>query len=148
MFDRAAIISNNKFSQRQLIEKDGSLKTPYSFGYISDSWLLAANVRYPFPGKIPLDVYADICFFNNKSTNGITGEITRTPTVVYDAGISLIILRDVLEIYFPLYMSSQYSNATFYKDLKYVAKISLMINIDQLNPFLYKRKLLNQSISQ
>ncbi len=149
MLDRIhPAIQSNRFSQKQIIEKDGALKTPFSFGYISDTWMVASNIRCPFPGKIPLEIYADMCLFSQPSFDPSANEIFRTVTFRYTTGISLILIRDVCEVYFPIYMSKQMQESYFYSNTKYLSKISWKLNISKLNIFSNKRSLLEKTISQ
>lgn len=131
------------FRNAQLIAKDGFFKTPYNFGYISDTWLTAANFKCPLPGKkIPIELYADVSFFNSSIYNVSQGEVVRTPKFIYGAGISLVVIRDVFEIYFPLVMSKEMQQAIDYKNTGYMSKISWLLNLHELNPFYNKRRLL------
>lgn len=134
--------ANGVWSQ-QIAAKDGNFKTPYNFGYFSDTWLTAANFKCPLPGKkLPIELYADVCFFNGSTYNVAQKEIERTPRFIYGAGFSVVIIRDIFEIYFPVVMNKDMMQAPFYKGSNYFSRISWIFNLQQLNPYYNKRRLL------
>lgn len=135
---------SNNFWGGQILSKDGFFKTPYNFGYMSDTWLTAANVKCPLPGKkIPVEFYADLCFFNSSVYNTAQAEIVRTPKFIYGAGFSVVIIRDLFEVYFPVIMSKEMQQAGFYKASDYFSRISWVLNLQHMNPYYNKRRILN-----
>jgi hypothetical protein len=58
-----------------------------------------------------------------------------TETVLYDAGLSISIKKDVCEIYFPLLLSQGFTDYKNAYGLKYAETIRFTLNLNLLNPF-------------
>ena len=130
---------------QQITERDGFFKvyTPMRSEPIgtSDKWLASINLAAdipdkinPFaklPFKIPIKAFADIGTFS-----GAWNEDASMGKFVYDAGIQLSLLNEVVNVYFPLLYSKVYRD--YYKSIygkKYFGKtISFSINIENLKP--------------
>ncbi len=108
-----------KFSSQQIMIRDGGFKvrTDLLADKIgkTDDWLAAANFKTDFPEKfnplqvlpfkIPLKVFLDVGTYAEAwKKNAPTGKF------IYDAGLQVSILKDLVNIYFPFVYSKVYDN--------------------------------------
>ncbi|HYV93896.1 MAG TPA: M1 family metallopeptidase [Chitinophagales bacterium] len=94
----------------------------------SNSWILSLNLKAPLPFFSPLFVFADGGFAPNDNHYDV---------FQYDAGAGLTLVPNVVEIYLPLFFSSDIkknlTTTDFYN--KWYERITFTFNIDRLNPF-------------
>ncbi|MEP7171392.1 MAG: hypothetical protein ABI855_18630, partial [Bacteroidota bacterium] len=120
---------------KQTYLRDGGFKV-FNFGE-SDKWLASLNATADFPGKIPLRFFIDAGTYDHANISG--------QSVSYEGGISLSIIKDVAEIYFPLFKSPNIKNQlNTIADHKYKDEIRFMINFKLMNPFRSRDNLLKQ----
>ena len=117
----------NGLAGQQFVENDGAFKTPTVLGQTWD-WLGSMNLKASLPIKVPINIFADLGFFENQSVASKT-------SFVFDAGIQISIFRNICDIYLPLLCSENIKNAYGYSDLKFVEKIRFTFNLNQINPF-------------
>ncbi|HKR05028.1 MAG TPA: M1 family metallopeptidase [Bacteroidia bacterium] len=101
----------------------------------SDKWAASLNLTADFPGKLPLRFFIDVGTYNKAK------QIIGQP-VLYDGGICLSLVKDIAEIYFPLFKSSATNDALEANDIKYKEQIRFMINFRLMNPFRLRDNLL------
>jgi len=107
----------------QIVPNDGGFKNSTSTSP-AQTWLTAINLQTSILRKIPIDLYADI------------GWSSADPTeVVYDAGVALILVNNVFEVYFPFYTSTEMPYPQYEKNIRFV------LNLAAINPFELIRKL-------
>jgi hypothetical protein len=116
---------------QQFIMQDGGFKTPAPFAE-SSTWLGAINLKTTLPGILPIRLFADIGFYDNK---GLPTQYQSLP--MFDYGVEIDVVRDILVIYLPIGWSSDidyyYSqNQTTYS--KYSSKIRFELNLSKINP--------------
>jgi hypothetical protein len=109
---------------RQFPLNDGGFKNPVTLNF-SDNWLSAVNLKVPLPGRIPLSLYGDLGFTSYRNINQVYS--------AYNAGVALVVVRDIFEIYFPVAMSSNLNQLT------YLQKVRFILNLNQLNPLTFIR---------
>ncbi len=111
----------------QFTETDGAFKFYSPLGQTSQ-WITAVNLKSSLGNiKLPVNLYADI---------GMTGTDGRTSeTVLYDGGASLIIAKNIFEIYFPVLICKGFQDYKTANNLKYAETIRFMLNLNLLNPF-------------
>ncbi len=125
-----------KFSSQQLMIRDGGFKvrTDLLNSKIgkTDDWLAAANFSTDFPKKfnplqvlpfnLPLKVFADVGTYAEAwKKDAPTGKF------IYDAGLQLSVLKNLVNIYFPLlyskvyydYFKSTIPNKRFWKNISF-----------------------------
>lgn len=133
---------------RQFTETDGAMKVYTPLGRSSD-WLVAFNVKTPMPGKIPFKLFADLNFFPPGAA--------RKETMLYDAGIYFSLIKDVVDVYCPIFVSRDIKDVFYLNntDLKaptadkndpdkfrrMARMIRFTFNIQKLNPFQLVRNL-------
>lgn len=131
------------FASQQIMNRDGFFKvrTDLLSNKIgkTDDWLGAVNLTSdiphqinPFavlPFKIPVKLFADIGTFAEAwKTDSPTGRF------LYDAGVQVSLIHDVLNVYFPLVYSKVYRD--YFKstltEKRFIKNISFSIDIEQL----------------
>lgn len=123
------------FLSQQFADNDGAFKSYTPVGQ-SWNWLVTLNLKIAFPWKIPLKIYGDIGTFAN------AGDGTYSDSkVLYDAGLGLVVINNIFEIYFPFLWSPDIkkSNDLYYTN--YWQKIRFIINFDKLNPVELTKKI-------
>jgi hypothetical protein len=116
-FDRS--LSSNLLS-RQFSENHGGFKVPTAAGQ-SSKWITAVNVKARF-GKIPLGVFADV-------------GVSESESFMYDAGLYLAVIPNVVEVYLPLLYSKSIENNLTANGLTWTDLIRFQIGIDRVNLF-------------
>ncbi|MEP6582657.1 MAG: M1 family metallopeptidase [Ginsengibacter sp.] len=140
-----------KFSSQQIMIRDGGFKvrTDLLADKIgkTDDWLAAANFKTAFPKnfnplqilpfKIPLKLFLDVGTYAEAwKKNAPTGKF------IYDAGLQVSLLNDLLNIYFPIAYSKVYDD--YFKstipDKRFWKNISFSIDIQNFSlPGLFKQ---------
>ncbi|MEO5569344.1 MAG: M1 family metallopeptidase [Bacteroidia bacterium] len=121
---------------RQTYLRDGGFKTFFAGGE-SDKWVGSLNITADFPGKLPFRFYMDLGTYSD--AKNISGQ-----AILYDGGISLSLIKDVAEIYFPLFKSSAIKSALETNDVKYKEQVRFLLNFNLMNPFRVRDNLLRQ----
>lgn len=114
------------FLSHQFTETEGAMKVYTPLGR-SNTWLASLNLKSSLPGKIPLKLFADFSF--------IPSDVALNQTMLYDAGVYLPLVKDMIEIYVPLLMSKDI------KDVFYLNNGDLVAppNGDDPDPYRFKR---------
>jgi hypothetical protein len=120
----------------QFTEVDGAFKIYTPLGQTAD-WIAAVNVKSPRLFKLPLLVYAD---FGTCAKDGLAGY----NSFMCDAGLDIILARDICEVFVPLYISKniQTVNNLSPYGVDFLHQIRFTLNLYKLNPF----SILRQSI--
>lgn len=112
LYDDTYIGRNERegLSSRQVSIREGGFKlaTPFYANQIgrSDNWLAALNIATDLPlKKLPLRLYLDVATFSDADKLNPSGN-----KVLYMGGIELHLPYDVVSVYFPLVMSSDYKD--------------------------------------
>lgn len=128
---------------RQLIEQQGNMHMPISI-VNTDSWMLSANLVSTIPGPIPIRVFADLGYINQRiplsTLSGTT--VSYKPTFQYVAGLKVVVVEEIFEVNFPLFYSSDFEDALnaspSYKDAgafkQLGRRITFTLNLNRLNP--------------
>jgi hypothetical protein len=134
----------DKFSAQQIMIRDGGFKvrTDFLSSKIgkSDDWLSAINFTTDIPNainplqilpiKIPLKAFIDIGTYAEAwKKDAATGRF------IYDAGLQLSLLKNMLNIYFPLFYSKVYSD--YFKstitEKRFWKNVSFSLDIQHFN---------------
>ena len=98
----------NDFASQQISMQEGGFKVPvYNHAAHSDNWLASINLRTDLPIKLPLRLFFDAGLIPNL-TPGITN--SSSTTLLYDGGVEIPIINNVVSIYIPVIMSSDFQN--------------------------------------
>jgi hypothetical protein len=108
-----------KFPSQQIMIRDGGFKvrTDYLSNKIgkTDDWLAAANFtttipKAVIPFKLPLKIFVDVGTYAEAWKKNAP-----TARFVYDAGLQISLLKNVVNIYIPLLYSKEYKD--YYKSI-------------------------------
>lgn len=121
--------SDNKgILSQQMIGNDGGFVTPTPLGRSND-WLVAVNLKANIPGKLPLALFFNIATFGKYS------EILQNKEfAIYEAGVSIILIKDIAEVYFPLYISNDMQRVSDLNNQNFSNRIRFILNLNALNP--------------
>ncbi len=112
----------------QFVETEGAFKV-FSYYGQTNNWMATLNIKSPKIFKLPILLYADF---------GTTAPyFTGTKNIFINAGIDVVIWRDVFEIFLPvpgLTTNNLRSYNTFYS-IDYLHQIRFTLNINKINPF-------------
>jgi len=129
--------NNDGLLSRQISRENGFFKVPaFSADFVSDNFLGAANFEFVVP-KTPVALFVDLAYFDRSAT---FIESTYIDNFQYDGGVMLQLVDNVVEFYFPLFMSPNLEEQ-FPDGTKYADKISFMVNFNAMNIFELMRKL-------
>jgi hypothetical protein len=145
----------NGVAAAQFAETNGAFKA--STGYIgqSNNWLVSCNIKSPKLFKLPLLFYADIgtCAADGFPYSNLPGSYNppnlythiQPQGLFYDAGIDIVIARDIFEIFVPLAISSNIQNNSGLNGVNnnLFHQIRFVLNLNKVNPF----TLIKQAIS-
>ena len=116
---------NDGLLSRQIFMKDARLKTLSTVG-VGEEWMIGGGISAALPFKF-VHVYMDATLF----PSAITSEVQLS----YSGGFSVILLKDVLEVYVPLMESKDIRESLSYevRDM-WFDRISFQANIKLANP--------------
>ncbi|HKC69917.1 MAG TPA: M1 family aminopeptidase, partial [Bacteroidia bacterium] len=122
----------------QFIENDGAFKV-YTYLGQTNNWLTTLNIKSPKLFKLPLLVYAD---FGACAPDGVGSSYKN---IFYDAGIDIVLYRDIFEIFVPLGISKNIQDLNTLIGTKngIFQQIRFVLNLNKINPF----SVLKQEIS-
>ena len=131
------------FGSHQIGILEGGLKVPAPrqtplLGS-SDNWLGAINISSDLPlGNLPLRLFADVATFSDAGRNNPSGS-----KLLYDAGVSVHVLGDLVSLYWPFVLSTDYSD--YYKGqggASFGRTFVFQVNLHQVNWLKMTRKAL------
>ncbi len=109
----------------QFVEKDGALKVWTPLGQTSQ-WLVALNMKSPRLYKLPVRVFADVV--------GCDGRALLNDKVLWDAGLNLTLVNEIIDIYVPLFYSQDIKNTLDLNGVDFLHSIRFTMNIHKLAP--------------
>ncbi len=113
----------------QFVVRDGGFKIPTFVGQ-SNQWIAAVNVSADLPIPIPVSVFFDIGTY--EGINTVFEDLDNV--VMYDAGICITPLKNVFEIYIPLFYSKDIDKNLETNDYKFIDKVRFVFNLNKLAP--------------
>lgn len=119
------------FTGRQFSKQQGAFKTPFLQGG-SDSWIAALNMDVDFPFKLPLVAFASAGWVPITKVSA-EGKSTSTASYV-EAGIGITAIKDVLEVWLPLYVSERIADEEEFLDRTIGDRIRFIIALEKLDP--------------
>jgi hypothetical protein len=119
--------TTNSFLNQQFAVTDGGFKN-LTTTRSGDQWLYAINMKSNIFTKY-ISLYGDFGLVGFLDHNANGDEVDGVTDATYNVGVSLNIIPNIFEIYFPVYMSSDLNQ------LNYGEKIRFTLNINTLNPF-------------
>ncbi|MCH8331881.1 MAG: hypothetical protein IH946_10985, partial [Bacteroidetes bacterium] len=124
MFDHIYLgrLESKGLFARQVNNKDGGFRTQTFVGQ-SDQWLASFNLSSSFFGNVPIKPYINLGFYWGMKE------------AVYEGGFAMIIISNVLEVYFPVFYSRNIEDNIGLLTSNYPSKITFKLDINSLNPF-------------
>ena len=122
-------------SSQQISVQEGGFKIPvYNRVYRSDNWMATLNLKSDLPiPKIPVRLFFDAGLIPNAQP--IANRPGNT-TLMYDGGVELYIVKDIVSVYFPLIMSGDFRDNltnTFGKSNVFARSISFTFQVQNIN---------------
>ncbi len=129
LFDEILLGRNAKsgiFSQ-QVFLRDAELKTLSTAGF-SENWMLGGGFSTSLPIPLPIHAYADFAIFPDPLNNKVSFS--------YSSGLAIVAAKDFLEIYFPVFESTDIRESVTYAERSgYFERVSFLFNLKALHPF-------------
>lgn len=127
-FDRGA---SDGFLGRQFNKQQGAFKTPFRQGG-SDTWIASVNAELDLPFKLPLALFGSAGWV---PITNVTQDGRSTSTATYfEAGIGLPLVKDVLEVWFPLVVSQRITDEEEFLERSVTDRIRFVIALEKLDP--------------
>ncbi len=127
--------ARNGLSAQQISIQEGGFKIPtYNGVDRSDNWMATINLKTDLPiGKWPVRLFFDAGLIPN-ATPSITN--SSATTLLYDGGVEVWLSKDIVSVYFPLIMSSDFQNYltnTYGRKNLYARSISFTFQLQNIN---------------
>lgn len=127
---------------KQFVKQQGAFKTPFRQG-LSDDWMVSVNSEFDLPFKLPISLFASVGWV--PSTTVVTnssGTTTTNQVLSYaEAGVGFQAIRDVLEIWVPLWVSDRIADEEKFMDRSFGERIRFVFALERLDPTKALRKL-------
>jgi hypothetical protein len=139
LFDHAYLErgATERLLSRQFTKQQGGFKTPFLQGG-SGTWMAALNMEFDLPIGIPLSLFASA---GAVPLTRITPEGRTTSAAGYaEAGIGLQLMRDVIEVWVPLYVSERIADEEDFLDRGIADRIRFVFALEKLDPTRLLRK--------
>lgn len=124
---------NDKVFAHQFIPEHGAFSVYTPHGQ-TDEWLVAVNLTSSLPlipEKIPLKIYANVASFGNFMPIEGYDDLDK---VEWEAGAKLSLFRGMIDLYFPLVMSSDLQNFTDDLTNGYFERVRFSLKLSALHP--------------
>jgi hypothetical protein len=127
-----------KVWKQQMAIKDGGFKIPTFVGQ-SNKWIASINLNIDIPVPLPLRLFFDIGTYEGIKT--VYEDIGNS--VMYDGGVAVILFKDVLEVYVPIFKSKDIASNHETINLKFADQIRFVFNIQSLAPVKLRNRILD-----
>ena len=129
------------FLFQQMALRQGAFKIYTPFGAYRD-WIVALNISIDFPIPLPLKIYGDIGTTTDFKKD-IKNVYDLNSSFSYDAGICLSLIKNMVEVYFPLVRSEEIQKYLEANDAKYAEQIRFVFNLNLMNPLNIRNQFFN-----
>lgn len=119
------------FTGRQFNKQQGAFKTPFAQGG-SDSWIASANMELDLPFSLPIALFASAGIVP-RTTITVDGSTEGTATY-FEAGVGIAAIRDVLEIWFPFYVSERIVEEEDFAERTVTDRIRFVFALEKMDP--------------
>lgn len=133
LYDHAYLERNarDQFARRQYNTQQGAFKTPFLQGG-SDTWIGALNMEIDVPVPLPIALFGSV---GTAPVTTVTADGRSTSGATYfEAGLGVIAIRDVMEIWFPLVVSDRIADEEKFLDRSVTDRIRFIFAFEQLDP--------------
>jgi hypothetical protein len=144
LFDHAFLergATTNSLS-RQFVKQQGAFKTPFRQGG-SDDWMAAINMELDLPLPLPISLFASTGWVPTRTISASSAGVTVTNSVAnyYEAGVGFQAIRDVLEIWMPLFVSDRIADEEEFLGRGFGERIRFVIALERMDPTKALRRL-------
>lgn len=123
---------------RQFNKQQGAFKTPFLQGG-SDSWIVAINAELDLPIPLPITLFGSM---GRVPITTVTQSGSTLGTANYfEAGIGLVAIGDVLEIWLPLLVSERIADEEDFLERNVGDRIRFILALEKLDPTRAIRKI-------
>ncbi len=127
--------AQNGLSAQQISIQEGGFKIPTCNNVDrSDNWMATINLKTDLPlGKWPIRLFFDAGLIPNATPSFTNSSST---TLLYDGGVEVWLSKDIVSVYFPLIMSSDFQNYltnTYGRKNLYTRSISFTFQLQNIN---------------
>lgn len=134
-FERGA---RDRYFSRQFNKQQGGFKTPFRQGG-SDTWIASVNMELDFPFKLPIAAFASAGWV---PITTITPDGRSTSTATYvEAGIGVPVVKDVLEVWIPVYVSERIADEEDFLERSFGDRIRFVLALEKLDPTRFVRSI-------
>ena len=108
--------------------RGGFVQTSYYGG--TDNWLASLNLEADLPIPVPISAYANFGVYHTK------GSLTATKGTIeplYEAGMRIILLRDLMDVSFPMILYKDIKDSYTFNDISYGQTIRFQFRLDKMN---------------
>lgn len=131
LYDNNYIERNDPYHQQFYI-RDGGFKSNVYLPNVSN--VLALNIKAPLKIRLPLGFFADAAYTSQSMA-------AYSRSFIYDAGIYLPLVNELVEIYLPVYVSTLDGTSAVTAKPSFGNSVRIMLNINRMNPFTLMRNL-------
>jgi Peptidase family M1 domain len=127
---------NNKGAAHQVSIQEGGFTIPtYNNVGRSDNWMATINLKsdLPLPRFLPIRLFFDAGLIPNPTP---TMKKSSNTTLLYEGGVEVYIIKDVVSLYIPIIMSSDfqnYLNDTYGKKNAFTRSLSFTLQFQNIN---------------
>lgn len=120
---------------KQFVKQQGAFKTPFRQG-LSDDWMASVNSEFDLPLKLPISLFASVGWVPaTKRVTTSSGTTTTKQVVSYaEAGVGFQAIRDVLEIWVPIWVSERIADEEKFMDRNFGERIRFVFALERLDP--------------
>jgi hypothetical protein len=120
---------------QQVSIQEGGFKVPtYNNADRSDNWMATINLKTDLPlGKLPIRLFFDAGLIPNSFPTMTNSGST---TLLYDGGVELHLIKDIVSIYVPVIMSSDFQNYlqnTYGRRHQFTRSLSFTFDLQNIN---------------
>ena len=133
-------VANKGLGARQVMIRDGGFKLRVDqFGFLqgrSENWVAAINFNSTLPGGLlPISLPLRLFFDAGTYAEAWKGKDAPTSRFLYEAGLQLSLFHDVLNIYAPVFFSSEYREnlASLPDQNTFFKRITFSIDLQRLS---------------
>ncbi|MEL7020466.1 MAG: hypothetical protein AAGK47_02545, partial [Bacteroidota bacterium] len=138
MFDELLLGRNDNRGiwSNQIFDRDANLKTISNIGSSTD-WMLGLGASIDIPIGIPLYLYGDLAVYPDLFDDGLNS--------TYSLGVAIPIVRNIFEIYLPLYNSRDIREGVKFVErasdnplATYFRRIAFKLDLRKVNPVQFR----------
>ena len=125
---------------RQFNKQQGAFKTPFLAG--SDTWIAAVNAELDLPIPFPISIFSSMGWIpltRSTTENGVT-RITEGVGSFAEAGLGIQLIRDQMEVRFPLIVSQNIADAEQFQGRDVADRIRFVLTFERFDPTRVLRK--------